>query len=80
MNDEWVNIKDTDWYKEMKYSPASNLAFYRKEKKLTQASLGNMLGVPKQYISDMEHERRSISKEIAKKIASALDSPVGLFL
>lgn len=38
---EWVNIKDTDWYKEMKtnYSPQSNLAFYRKEKKLTQAGL-----------------------------------------
>lgn len=82
MNNEWINIKDTDWYKEMKesYSPASNLAFYRKEKKLTQASLGNMLGVPKQYISDMEHGRRSISKEMAKKIAVALDSPVGLFI
>lgn len=39
-----------------------------------------MLGVPKQYISDMEHERRSISKEMAKKIASALDSPVTLFI
>ena len=80
--DEWVNIEDTDWYREMKekYSPASNLAFYRKEKKLTQASLGSILGVPKQYVSDMEHERRSISKEMAKKIAVALDSPLTLFL
>ena len=80
--DEWVNIEDTDWYREMKekYSPASNLAFYRKERKLTQASLGSILGVPKQYVSDMEHERRSISKEMAKKIAAALDSPVTLFL
>ncbi len=81
-DDEWVNIKDTDWYREMKesYSPASNLAFYRKEKKLTQAALGNILGVPKQYVSDMEHSRRSISKAMAKKIAVALDSPVLLFL
>ena len=80
--DEWVNIEDTDWYREMKekYSPASNLAFYRKEKKLTQTALGSILGVPKQYVSDMEHERRSISKEMAKKIAAALDSPVTLFL
>lgn len=31
-DDEWVNIKDTDWYKELKasYSPASNLASYRR--------------------------------------------------
>ena len=63
-----------------KYTPASNLAFYRKEKKLTQAELGSILGVPKQYVSDMEHERRTISKEMEKKIAAALDSPVTLFL
>ncbi len=81
-DDEWVNIEESDWYGEMKekYSPASNLAFYRKEKKLTQTELGSLLGVPKQYVSDMEHERRAISKEMAKKIAVALDSPVTLFL
>ena len=81
-DDERVNIEESDWYREMKekYTPASNLAFCRKEKKLTRASLGSILGVPKQYVSDMEHERRSISKEMAKKIAVALDSPLTLFL
>ena len=81
-DDEWVNIEDTDWYREMKgkYTPASNLALYRKEKKLTRASLGSILGVPGQYVSDMEHERRAISKEMEKKIAVALDSPLTLFL
>ena len=36
-DDELVNIEESDWYREMKdkYTPASNLAFYRKEKKLT---------------------------------------------
>ena len=58
-----------------KYSPASNLAFYRKEKKLTQTSLGSILVVSRQYVSDMEHERPSISKEMAKKITADLDSP-----
>ena len=81
-DDEWVNIEDTDWYREVKekYTPASNLAFYRKEKKLTLASLGSILGVPRQYVSDMEHEKRSISKAMAKKIAVALDCPVTMFL
>lgn len=79
---DWVNIENTDWYKEMKetYSPSSNLAFYRKEKKLTQATLGNILGVPKQNVSDMEHGRRPISKEMTKKIASAPGYPVTLFI
>ena len=81
-DDEWVNIEESDWYREMKekYTPASNLAFCRKEKKLTRASLGSILGVTGQYVSDMEHERREISKEMAEKIAAALDSPVTLFL
>ena len=81
-DNEWVNIDNTDWYKSMmeKYTPSLNLAFYRKEKKLTQANLGEMLGVPKQYVSDMEHERRTISKGMAKKISLALDCPVTLFI
>ena len=81
-DDEWVNIEESDWYREMKekYTPASNLAFCRKEKKLTRASLGSILGVTGQYVSDMEHERRGISREMAEKIAAALDSPVTLFL
>ncbi len=81
-DDEWVNIDDSEWYKQMKekYSPSSNLAFYRKEKKLTQTVLGERLGVPKQYVSDMEHDRRTISKEMAKRIAVALDCPVSLFI
>ena len=51
-----MNIEESDWYREMKekYTPASNLALYRKEKKLTRAELGIILGVPKQYVSDME--------------------------
>ena len=81
-DDERVNIEESDWYREMKdkYSPTSNLAFYRRERKLTQTELGSLLGVPGQYICDMEHERRAISKEMAEKIAAALDSPVTLFL
>ena len=81
-DDERVNIEESDWYRKMKdkYTPASNLAFCRKEKKLTQAEIGSLLGVPGQYVSDMEHGRRAISREMAEKIAAALDSPVTLFL
>ena len=81
-DNEWVNIEDTDWYKGMKslFTPSSNLSYYRKKKKLTQTELGAMIGTKKQVISDMEHERKSISKAMAKKIAKALDCPVALFI
>lgn len=39
-----------------------------------------MLGIQKQVVSDMEHERKSISKVMAKKIAKALNCPVALFI
>ncbi len=81
-DNEWVNIEDTDWYKGMKsfFAPSSNLSYYGKKKKLTQTELGEMIGTKKQVISDMEHERKSISKARAKKIAKALDCPVALFI
>lgn len=81
-DDEWVDIKETEWYKNMKerYTPAMNLAYYRKKEHLTQKQLGEMLGIQKQVVSDMEHERKSISKVMAKKIAKALDCPVALFI
>lgn len=63
-----------------RYTPAMNLAYYRKKKHLTQKQLGETLGIQKQVVSDMEHERKSISKAMAKKIANALDCPVSLFV
>ncbi len=81
-DDEWVDINETEWFKNMKerYTPAMNLAYYRKKEHLTQKQLGEMLGIQKQVVSDMEHERKSISKVMAKKIAKALDCPVALFI
>ncbi len=81
-DDEWVDIRDTEWLKSMKenYTPAMNLAYYRKKEHLTQKELGEILGIQKQVVSDMEHERKSISKAMAKKIAKALDCPVALFI
>lgn len=81
-DDEWVNIEDTDWYREMneKYTPASNIAFYRKEKKLTRSALGSVLAVSGKYVSDMEHGRLPVSKEMAKRVAEALDCPLTLFI
>ena len=77
-----VDFHDTDWFKEVEpeLTPASNLAFYRKLAKMTQAELGDKLSVSKQVISDMEHERRAISKAMAKELSKIFDVSVERFI
>ena len=67
-----VNIFETDWYRNIKsgMTPGDNLRIYRENHGLTQAKLGEMLGgVPRQHISNMEREMRSISLKTARKLA-----------
>ena len=80
--DDLVDFHDTDWFKEAEpeLTPASNLAFYRKLMKMTQAELGEKLGVSKQVISDMEHERRSISKKTAKELSKIFNVSADRFI
>lgn len=81
-DDEWVNFRDTDWFKEIEASrtPSVNLKFYRTQKHMTQTELGTVLGVKKQYISDMEHDRKEISKSMAKKLSKIFNVPVSRFI
>jgi len=81
-DEEWVNFEDTDWHKGIKAirTPAYNLAFYRKEHKLTQAILAGMLGTQKQVISDMEHGRKAISKRNAKKLSEIFNCNIDKFI
>ena len=81
-DDDIVDCHDADWFKEVEpeLTPASNLAFYRKLMKMTQAELGEKLGISKQVISDMEHERRSISKAMAKELSKIFDVSVERFI
>ena len=77
-----VDFHDLDWFKEIEptLTPASNLKFYRELNHLTQKDLAEMLGVGRKYVSDMEHERRPISLNMAKAISEALDAPLGRFI
>lgn len=81
-DEDLVGFRDTDWFKEIEgeITPASNLAFYRKLSKMTQTELGQMLGVSKQVISDMEHERRSISRKTAKELSRIFNVSVDRFI
>lgn len=77
-----VDYRETEWYKEMSkdMTPAFNMGFYRKLHKLSQKQLASKLGVSVQYVSDMECERRGISKEMARRLADIFEVPVGRFI
>ncbi len=67
--DEIVDIIQTEWYRSVKsgMTPGDNLRIYRENQGLTQARLGEMIGgIPRQHISNMEREVRSISLKTAR--------------
>ncbi len=81
--DEYVKITDTDWYKQRKANRTSGQAVrvYRDNLGVSQAKLGELLGgLSRQNVSDMENNRRGISKDIAKKLSSIFGVPADLFI
>lgn len=87
---ELVNIEDdivdpfeSDWYKEVaeERTPGDALKLYRENAGMTQEELGTKLGShSRQYVSDLENNRRSISKNMAKKLAELFDTSVERFI
>ena len=70
--DDLVDVFETDWYRSIKsgMAPGDNLKTYRENHGLTQARLGELLGgVPRQHVSNMERDVRSISLKTARKLA-----------
>lgn len=67
-----------DWFKveETKDTPGRALPFYRKLKGLTQPELTEMLGTTKQFISNIENDRKPISKMLATKLGLRSDSTI----
>ena len=78
-----IDIFETDWFKRVNKSatPGESIRIYRQNRGLTQEELGKKLGnYTKQHISDMENLRRTISKEVAKKLSKLFNVPVDRFL
>ena len=81
--DEYVELTETDWYKEIKTksTPGDAMRIYRDNQQLTQAQLGEKLGnIPRQIISNMERGKRSISLATAKKLSVIFNVPASRFL
>jgi ribosome-binding protein aMBF1 (putative translation factor) len=72
-NDESVNIEDTDFYKEMNSNRIGNLLEASRLKAgLTQKQLAEKTGITQNMISDYEHGRRKLTKEMSARLAKTL--------
>ena len=68
---ETVDFFKTNFYKTVKknLTPGTYVKIYRDNLSMTQEQLGAKVGVSKSFVCDVEHNRRAISKEIAKKLS-----------
>ena len=80
--DDMMNATDMEWYKEeaAKDTPGRTLCFYRKLKGMTQPELAAVLGTTKQFISNLENDRKPISRMMAKKLSKIYNVPASRFI
>lgn len=82
-DEEYENVFQSDWYKEQSkhWHPGKSVYVYRDNAGWTQAELGKKLGeFSRQYISDIEKGRRTISKKLALKLSELFELPLERFL
>jgi DNA-binding XRE family transcriptional regulator len=81
-DNETVDFFKTDFYKEMKKEmmPGTYARIYRENRGMTQEQLGEKVGVSKSFICDIEHDRRAISKDMAKKLSNIFNISVSRFI
>ncbi len=82
-DEAYVNIIDTDWYKEVnrKMKPGDYVRIYRENFGWTQEALGKRLGhFSRQNVSAIENGRRGISKEVAKKLSTIFQISINRFV
>lgn len=60
--------------------PQIAIRAYRYRENLTQKQLAQLTGIPQRHLSEMENGKRAISKEIAKTLATALNTDYQMFL
>jgi ribosome-binding protein aMBF1 (putative translation factor) len=80
--EEYVPIAETEWYQNMVHemTPSRYLKTSRETLGFSQAHLGELIEVPASRISDYETGQRTISKEIAKKLARVFKTSPAAFI
>jgi len=81
-DEELIPLNDQGWWDNIRKSvtPGDAIKHYRKLNGLNQKQLAEKLEISVQNLSNMEHDRRAISKNMAKKLSKVLEAPVSRFL
>lgn len=82
-DDTLVDPFEADWFKDTKtqMTPGDYLKIDRENAEITQAELGNKLGAfSRQYVSDLENNRKNISLNVAKKLAELFDRSIERYI
>ena len=81
-DDTFIDVTQTDWYKEKKAeeTPGDTLRFYRKLNGFTQLQLAEKLGITKQRVSNMEHNLKPVGRRMAYRLAGIFGILAGRFM
>jgi transcriptional regulator with XRE-family HTH domain len=69
-------------FRDLKISPSLGqvIRSLRECDELTQVDLARKLRVSRQFLSDVEHDRKSVGVDFAKKLSKAMGYPIETFL
>ena len=81
-NQTVVSVFETPEYYDFKkkVKPGDYLRIYRENAGLTQAAFGKKVGLSRAFVCDLEHGRRQISKDLAKKLSAEFEVSVSRFI
>lgn len=75
-----INSEVSNKHKENYHTPGYYLHLFRLRANLSQIKLAENIGIKQHHISEMEKNKRPIGKNLAKKLAIALDCDYKKFL
>jgi DNA-binding XRE family transcriptional regulator len=83
LDDEVIDVMESEWFKNIskKITPGAVVRTYRENLGITQQQLAEKVGIGNSsYISDIEHGRRTVSKNLAKKFCEIFNVSLEMFI
>jgi|WetSurMetagenome_2_1015567.scaffolds.fasta_scaffold497087_2 DNA-binding XRE family transcriptional regulator len=83
IDDEKIDLMESPWFRSIsnKIKPGDVVKTYRENLAFSQQQLAEKVGIAKaSYISDIEHARRPVSKNLAQKFARIFGVSIEMFL
>lgn len=81
-NSDSVPFRESEFWKKHGHlaTPGTHMRTYREMAGWSQTELGQKLGIARSQISEYESGKRSIDKDVAKKLAKLFKTPVEIFI